>query len=203
MSPARIPSDDELLKRGQHHLDESAKLMTAVAQQCVPKALAAAHCIADAFQSEHKLLLCGNGGSAADCQHMAAEFVSRLSKGRPRKALPAIALTTDSSFLTAYANDENFDGIFARQVEALGQKGDVLIGISTSGNSKNVIAAFAQAKKQGVKTIALVGEGGKMETLADIAIVVPSHDTQCAQESHLALEHCICDFVEHLMFGTM
>lgn len=187
--------------RMRDHLHASAQLLDNVSQSCLPQALAAARMVAGAFAGNGKLLLCGNGGSAADCQHMAAEFMSRLCKEHRRRALPAVALTTDTSFLTAYSNDESFDGIFVRQVEALGQQGDVLLGISTSGSSINVLLAMKEAKKRGLKTIALTGAaGGKIGDLADIVIAVPSTDTQHIQESHLALEHCICFVVEQIMF---
>jgi len=159
--------------------------------------------IAAAFRAGHKLLLCGNGGSAADCQHMATEFVSRLSRARDRRALPAIALTTDTSFLTAFANDEGFEGVFARQVEALGAAGDVLVAISTSGNSENVVRAVRAAKARGLVSIGLLGEGGVLTGLVDWAIVVPSRDTQRVQETLLPVEHVICELVEEELFGPV
>lgn len=162
--------------------------------------LAAAKVIADTFRSGGKLLLCGNGGSAADCQHMATEFTSRLTKDFPRPALPAIALTTDTSFLTAFPNDVNFEDIFTRQVEALGKPGDVLLGISTSGNSPNVIRAAETARRIGLRVLTLTGAGGRLVTLADVAVAVPSNVTTHIQEAHLAIEHAICDTVERLLF---
>ncbi len=202
MTHSRTPQDDVLLHRVRDHLHGSALLFDAVSQSCLSQALSAARMVADAFAGNHTLLLCGNGGSAADCQHMAAEFMSCLCKEHKRRALPAIALTTDTSFLTAYSNDESFDGVFARQVEALGQRGDVLLGISTSGNSINVLLAMKEAKKRGLRTIALTGAaGGKIGDLADVLVAVPSTDTQHVQESHLALEHCICDVVEQILFS--
>lgn len=158
--------------------------------------------IAAAFRAGRKLLLCGNGGSAADCQHMATEFVSRLSRERTRRALPAIALTTDTSFLTAFANDEGFEGVFARQVEALGAPGDVLIAISTSGNSANVLRAVEIAKARGILTVGLLGEGGALSTLVDWPIEVPSRDTQRIQEVLLPIEHILCELVEQELFGA-
>ena len=130
------------------HLLQSAEIKRQTAVSCAGSIAKAADVIAEAFLSGRKLLLCGNGGSAADCQHMAAEFVSRLSKDLDRRALPAIALTTDTSFLTAFGNDRGFEGVFERQVEALGNAGDVLIGISTSGNSVNVVRAIGAAGKE-------------------------------------------------------
>jgi D-sedoheptulose 7-phosphate isomerase len=175
------------------------KLRTAGA--CAAPILAAADAIAATFKNGGKLLLCGNGGSAADCQHLAAEFTSRLSADFVRPGLPALALTTDSSFLTAYANDFDFDGIFARQVQALGKPGDILLGISTSGNSRNVIHAVETAKALGLATITLTGRDGRLKDLADVAICIPSDDVQHIQESHLAVEHVICCLVERAVFG--
>jgi D-sedoheptulose 7-phosphate isomerase len=156
---------------------------------------------ADALQSGGKLLVAGNGGSAADSQHLVAEFVARLTVDRP--ALRAIALTTDSSILTAIGNDWQYDYLFARQIEALGQKGDVFLGISTSGNSKNIVRALHQAKKQQLHTIGFTGNGGgTMRDLCDYNIVIPSSVTMNIQESHLALEHIFCMLVERYTFGV-
>jgi D-sedoheptulose 7-phosphate isomerase len=168
----------------------------------VASILAGADAITEAFRSGGKLLLCGNGGSAADCQHMAAEFVSRLRKEVDRPALPAIALTTDTSFLTAYTNDIDFDGVFERQVQAHGRKGDVLLGISTSGNSRNVIRAVHAAKAIGMTSLALLGEGGQLATLASLVISVPSKDTQRIQEAHLVIEHLLCELVENALYRS-
>jgi D-sedoheptulose 7-phosphate isomerase len=173
-----------------------------MAEACAEAIAAAARLIAGAFRSGNKLLLCGNGGSAADCQHMAAEFMSRLTKEFDRAALPAVALTTDTSFLTAFSNDCGYEGIFARQVEGLGRKGDVLLGISTSGGSGNVIKAFEMARSKGVSLIALCGAGGRLADMADVAVRVPSRDTQHIQESHLAAEHLICRLVEIDLFAA-
>jgi D-sedoheptulose 7-phosphate isomerase len=131
---------------------------------------------------------------------MAAEFVSRFSKDLDRRALPAIALTTDTSFLTGFGNDFGFEGIFGRQVEALGSPGDVLIAISTSGNSPNVIRAVEAARKRSMGTIALTGNGGRLSAMANVPIAVPSTDTQCIQEAHLAVEHILCELVEFILF---
>lgn len=184
------------------HLRASAALKTRTAETCASDVSRAAELVADALRRGGKLLLCGNGGSAADCQHMAAEFVSRLTKEFGRPALAAIALTTDTSVLTAYANDIDFDGVFARQVEALGKPGDVLIGISTSGSSRNVVRAVEQARGAGLSVIALIGETGALAQLADVAIRVPDHSTQHIQETHLAIEHVICHLVEQQLYGT-
>lgn len=148
-----------------------------------------------AIHNDHKILLCGNGGSAADSQHIAAEFVGRFVK--ERCGLPAIALTTDTSILTAIGNDYGYDEVFRRQVEALGRKGDVLIGISTSGNSGNVIKAFEQAAKQGISTLAFTGaKESKMSELADVTIRVPAPITARVQECHIMIGHIICEAID-------
>jgi len=144
----------------------------------------------------HKVLFCGNGGSAADSQHLAAEFVGRFQ--RERKGLPAIALTVDTSILTAVANDYGYDTVFARQVQALGEPGDVLVGISTSGNSKNVLLAVEEAKNKGMFCIGMTAEGGgKMADACDICLAVPSRVTARAQEMHILLGHILCELVDH------
>jgi len=155
---------------------------------------------AKAMLDGRKLMVAGNGGSAADAQHLVAEFVSRLTVDRP--ALRAVALTTDTSILTAIGNDYSYDNVFERQIEALGQEGDVFMGISTSGNSKNILKGFAQAKKMGITTIGYSGnEGGKMLELCDYNVVIPSKVTMNIQECHLALEHIFCMVVERCYFG--
>lgn len=161
----------------------------------------AAELIAGAFRGGGKLLLCGNGGSAADCQHVATEFTNILDKSFRRRPLPAIALTTDTSFLTAFANDyQVFSEIFSRQIRAIGKPGDALLAISTSGSSPNILHAAATARAMGIRTIALTGEGGELAQKCDVAIAVPSRRTAHIQEAHLALEHVICDLVERLLF---
>lgn len=181
---------------------KSAAVKQRTSECCTSTILIAADAIAESFRIGGKLLLCGNGGSAADCQHMAAEFTSRLSEDFVRPGLPAIALTTDTSFLTAYANDFDFEGVFARQVQALGKPRDVLLGISTSGNSKNVIQSVETAQRMNLRTIALTGaSGGRLKELADVVICVPSDNTQYIQETHLAVEHIICHLVERAVFG--
>ncbi len=188
----------------KEHLIESIRVKQAVIESCIPSLLAAADLLTKAFQQGKKLLICGNGGSAADAQHLAAEFISTLSTSFPRKALPAIALTTDTSTLTSRANDYGFDEVFSRQVEAFGQPGDILLSISTSGGSKNCIAAMKAAEDAGVKNIALVGgSGGEMARLADVAIIVPSSQTMHVQESHLALYHILCHIVERKLNPEM
>jgi D-sedoheptulose 7-phosphate isomerase len=194
-----LPQDPA--QRATDHLRASADVKRNVSLACVPAIVAAAAIIADTFRAGGRLYLCGNGGSAADCQHMAAEFVSRLTKEFVRPGLPAIALTTDTSFLTAYGNDCGFEGIFERQVRALGRPGDALIGISTSGSSRNVVLAVSAARELGMRSVVLCGSGGALRDIADIAIAVPSTNTQHIQESHLAIEHIICDLVEQELFG--
>jgi D-sedoheptulose 7-phosphate isomerase len=144
-----------------------------------------------------KLLCCGNGGSAADAQHLAAEFTGRYLK--ERRALPALALHANTSSLTAIGNDYGFDLVFARQLEALGNEGDVLLGISTSGNSRNVLRAMEVAKSKSIYTIALTGSGGKMKDLADCAICIPSEETPRIQECHILTGHIICEIAEDML----
>ncbi|MEO7029604.1 MAG: D-sedoheptulose 7-phosphate isomerase [Acidobacteriaceae bacterium] len=178
-----------------------ATLSAVLADEAIHDAvLKAGELTATAMKSGKKLLVCGNGGSAADSQHLVAEFVSRLTVDRP--ALRAIALTTDTSILTAIGNDYSYDNVFERQVEALGIEGDVLLAISTSGNSKNCLRALTLARKMGLHTIAYTGnKGGAMASLADINVIVPSDTTMNIQESHLALEHIFCMVVERFYFG--
>ncbi len=164
----------------------------------------AATLIAAAFERGNKLLFCGNGGSAAEAQHMAAEYVSSLRHQLRRRSLPAIALTTDTSFLTASGNDYGFETIFQRQIESLGEKGDVLIGISTSGNSTNVLLGIEKARENGLKVIGLTGRtGGKMKGLADILFDIPSDETMRIQEWHTFIEHTIVELVEYKLFGVL
>lgn len=164
----------------------------------------AAVVLSDSLLKNNKILLCGNGGSAADCQHIAAELVIRFRSSVKRKALPAIALTCDSSILTAGGNDIGFENIFAQQVEALGNDGDALISISTSGNSENVIRASKIAKEKNMKIIGLLGgDGGKLKEMCDIPIIVPVKETARIQESHLLIEHLLCDLIERIMFPDL
>ena len=156
--------------------------------------------IVEAYRKKKKVILFGNGGSAADAQHIAGELVNRLHL--EREALPAIALTTDSSVLTSIANDYDYSRIFARQVEALAKEGDVVIGISTSGSSSNVIEAVKTAKEKGAKTVGFTGnKGGKLAELVDFVISVPSDETPRVQESHITIFHIICCLVERALFG--
>jgi phosphoheptose isomerase len=190
-----------LTKRAKTHFTESAEVKCELAEKGLDSIISAAQAIADVFRNGGKLLLCGNGGSAADCQHIAAELVSVLTQDFNRPGLRAIALTTDTSLITAYANDFGFDGVFARQVETLGCRGDALIGISTSGNSKNVLMAVEAATKLEMKTIALTGlTGGRLAAIVNIAIPVPSTCTQYIQESHITIGHILCDLIECCLF---
>jgi D-sedoheptulose 7-phosphate isomerase len=169
--------------------DALIDLIVEVAQECVK-----------VYRNGKKIMIAGNGGSAADAQHFAAELVGRYGFDRP--SLPSIALTTDSSNLTAIGNDYGYEYVFSRQLEGLGQEGDLFIGISTSGNSQNVINAFVSAKERGITTVALAGrDGGKMAVMADYAIIVPSNATPRIQESHLLIEHMLCDIIEKEIFG--
>jgi D-sedoheptulose 7-phosphate isomerase len=156
---------------------------------------------AGALRAGRKLMVAGNGGSAADAQHLVAEFVSRLVEDRP--AMRAVALTTDTSILTAVGNDYGYERVFARQIEAIGQSGDVFMGISTSGNSPNVLRALELCGELGIKTVGLTGgTGGKMPPLCDYLIAIPSKVTMYIQQAHLALEHIFCLMVERHYFGT-
>ena len=157
------------------------------------------HKIVTAFRSGNKVLFCGNGGSAADAQHLAAEFSGRFYTDR--KALPAEALHCNTSYLTAVANDYSFDVIYSRLIDGIGQHGDVLIGLSTSGNSKNIIKAFETAKEKGMVTIGFTGlTGGQLKSVSDYLINVPSADTPRIQESHILIGHIICQLVEEKIF---
>lgn len=161
-----------------------------------PHLMAAAEACGDAVRNGNKLLFCGNGGSAADAQHLAAELIGRLV--RDRRPLAGLALTTDSSGLTCIANDFGYDDVFSRQVEGLGKSGDVLIAISTSGNSPNVIRAVEVAKPMGITTVGLLGRGGgQLAGLVDLPIVVASDETARVQEAHIFLGHVLCTLVEH------
>ena len=186
----------ELIK---NHFRQGAELREIVSRQLSESILQAALVLSDCVENGGKLLICGNGGSAADAQHFAAEFVGRLYRNRP--ALPAIALSTDTSILTAVANDFSIDQVFRRQVEALGQPGDTLVSISTSGNSKNVIEAVLAAKEKKMRTIALLGKsGGELLNLDDYSIVVPSSSSQLIQEIHISIIHMWCELIENIIY---
>jgi D-sedoheptulose 7-phosphate isomerase len=198
-------SSEKMLSRNRFisdSLKESSDTKIRILQQCLPGISAAVDIIINAFKNKKKVLLCGNGGSAADAQHLATEFVIRLSPSIKRPGLPAIALTTDTSMLTAGANDLGYDNVFTRSIEALAQEGDVLIGISTSGNSDSVNFAFKKARDMKLATIGFLGKGGgKSKNLVDLAIIVPSDDAQRIQEGHITIGHIIFQEVEQEMFG--
>jgi D-sedoheptulose 7-phosphate isomerase len=183
--------------RARTYLTDTSDLMRSVVDACLDDIVEAAARITASFRADGTLLICGNGGSAADAQHLATEFVSTLTLDHPRPAMRAIALTTDTSLLTAIGNDFGIDGIFERQVEALGRPGDVLLGISTSGNSPNVLRAAERAAAMGLTVLALTGSsGGKLAPLAGVAIRIPSDVTAHIQEAHLATEQLLALIVE-------
>ena len=178
-------------------IQESIKTKEAIIENGLNYIEAAAEILIESINSSCKILWCGNGGSAADAQHLATELMGGMSD-HDRMPIPSIALTTDSSFITAWSNDTDFESIFSRQVQGLGNEGDVLFGITTSGNSENVISAIKQANFKKLKTIVLTGKsGGKIDGLADITIKVPSDDTQRIQEAHIMIGQILCDQVEN------
>jgi D-sedoheptulose 7-phosphate isomerase len=183
-------------------LRESADVKQRIAETLPRDISKAIDVVIKALNDKKKILLCGNGGSASDAQHLATEFVIRLDGSITRPGLPAIALTTDSSMLTAGANDIGYDNVFARAVEALGHEGDILIGISTSGNSESVNNAFRKAKERGMITIGFLGkDGGASKELTDLPLIIPSDDTQRIQEGHITIGHIIFQQVEQELYG--
>jgi D-sedoheptulose 7-phosphate isomerase len=180
-------------------LEESLRVKETFIRSHVKAITDIAEKIAAVFISDRKLLICGNGGSAADAQHLASEFVNRYLLERP--PLPALALTTDSSTITSIANDYTFDDIFSKQVKALGLEGDILLAISTSGESENVLRAVRAAKTQGIYTVGLTGkDGGKLAPLADTSLVVRSDVTARIQEAHILVGHILCQLVDYILF---
>lgn len=178
-------------------IEDSIALEQRIKSELAGKIVKLSGVFSDCLKKGGKILLCGNGGSAADAQHIAGELVVRLKSSSKRKALPAIALTVNSSVLTAAANDFGFEKVFSRQVEALGRKGDCLLAFSTSGKSSNVNSAMRSARKIGMKTLALSGkDGGEMSRIADFSIIVPSSETQRIQEVHILIGHIVCDLIE-------
>ncbi len=176
------------LAENMNALAANADVILAIADACV-----------DALKKGGKVMFCGNGGSAADSQHLAAEFVGRYKM--ERAALNSVALTVDTSILTAIGNDYGYDDVFRRQVEGLGKAGDILIGLSTSGNSRNVLRAFEQASAMGITTVAFTGKaGGKMKEAADLCLAVPAGVTNHIQEQHITCGHLICELVEKAMY---
>lgn len=193
-------TDIDFLSR---ELKESSEVKLLIEKECSTDIINSINILVESFKNGKKLLICGNGGSAADSQHIAAEFMIRLSHDLSRPAIPAIALTTDTSNLTAGGNDIGFENVFARNVEGLGNTGDVLIAISTSGNSGNVIKAVEMAHKKEMKVIGFLGgSGGKLKSLVDTAIIIPSQSTQRIQEGHITVAHIICELVERKLYGN-
>lgn len=185
----------------EESLLESAEIKKKILVSCRDDIFRAIDLLKDCLSKGGKIMFCGNGGSAADSQHLATEFVIRLSHDLERPAMGAIALTTDPSMMTAGGNDIGFENVFARYVEGIGNKNDVLVGISTSGNSRNVINAFEKAKEKGIKTIAMLGgNGGKMKSMADVEIIIPSSNTQRIQEGHITVGHILCESVERELY---
>lgn len=183
-------------------LQESADTKRNILEQCSDNIEAASELLINALSKGNKLLLCGNGGSAADSQHIAAEFMIRLSHDLERPAIPAIALTTDTSNLTAGGNDIGFENVFARNIEGLGNSGDILIAISTSGNSVNIANAVNRAYQKGMKVIGFLGgSGGKLANLVDVPIIIPSNNVQRIQEGHITVGHIICELTERGLYG--
>jgi len=189
-------SKNNFLQFVKDQLVQSADTLYASVETCCFDIESAAELIIDAVRSNHKVLWCGNGGSAAQAQHLSTELVGGL-RDHHRSPIPSVSLTTDSSMLTAWSNDVSFETVFSRQVEAIGQKGDILIAISTSGNSKNIVKAVKTATENGLKTVILTGhEGGKLKDQGNVVIRIPSSDTQRIQEGHIAAGHIICEIVE-------
>jgi D-sedoheptulose 7-phosphate isomerase len=183
----------------QSQLRSHCDVMAAIEKELAPSIAHAVSLLVEAYRGGRKLIVMGNGGSAADAQHLAAEIVGRFKL--ERRALPAIALTTDTSILTAVGNDYGFDRIFSRQVEAHAEQGDVVIGISTSGNSPNVQLALELAAEKGCRTVALLGkDGGSIKKVAELSLIVPSNDTPRVQEGHITIIHIVCDLLEKTLF---
>lgn len=185
-------------------LVESSETKLKIKDHLSDEILNAVDLLTACFKSGNKLLLCGNGGSAADCQHIATELMIRLNHNIQRPALPAIALTTDTSNLTAGGNDIGFENVFARNVDGLGNKGDILLAISTSGNSPNVMKAVDMAHKKEMKVIGFLGgNGGKLKSTVDLAVVIPSSNVQRIQEGHITVAHIVCELVEDKLYGNV
>ncbi|MBM4158899.1 MAG: SIS domain-containing protein [Ignavibacteria bacterium] len=183
-------------------LKQSSDIKLKVLEKCQTDISKAADIITERIKEGKKLIFCGNGGSAADCQHLATEFMVRLSHDIRRPAIGAIAITTDSSNLTAGGNDIGFKNIFARSLEGIGNEGDILIAISTSGNSENLIRAVKKAGKKKMFTIGLLGKtGGKLKSLVDLSVCVPSENIQRIQESHITIGHILCEITEREIYS--
>lgn len=183
--------------------EESARIKVEFAGQVADQVTVAVDKIVEAFRHGHKLLLFGNGGSACDASHLAAEFVGRFSSARERRGLPALALTTDQAIITSLSNDYQYDVVFARQIETLGEPGDIAIAISTSGNSPNVLRGVEAAKGRGLLTIGFTGASGTLAKIVDLPFSVPSSTTARIQEAHITLGHVFCELVENQLFGEL
>ncbi|HMA61752.1 MAG TPA: D-sedoheptulose 7-phosphate isomerase [bacterium] len=195
-----ILTEKEIYENIKSQLQSSAEIKRKIKEKCSESIFMAARKMTESLQKGGKIFLCGNGGSAADSQHIAAELLVRLNF--ERDALAAIALTTDTSILTASANDYDFGKIFVRQLQGLAKPGDLLIAISTSGNSGNVIQAVEHCQQNNIQTVGLTGkDGGKLAGLADLVITVPSQNVQRIQEGHITIGHILCDIVEKNLFA--
>lgn len=192
------------MEQMKQHFQDSIATKTRALETLLPAIIKAGELMAGALWDDHKILSCGNGGSAADAQHFSAELLNRFEMERP--SLPAIALTTDTSTITSIANDYHYDEIFSKQIKALGRVNDVLLAISTSGNSKNVIQAIRAAHERNMRIVALTGkEGGEIASMMnaeDVEIRVPSVTTARIQETHLLIIHCLCDFIDRRLFSS-
>ena len=183
-------------KKIKNQIKQSIKVKELLMDMCTDDIEKAVIVIIKTLNNGGKILWCGNGGSAADAQHLSTELMGGMTDHQ-RKPIPSIALTTDTSFLTAWSNDTDFDSVFSRQIQGIGLEGDVLVGISTSGNSENILSAIKQAKYRGISTILFTGKtGGKIGGISDVSICVPSEDTQRIQESHIMIGQIICGLVE-------
>lgn len=192
---------EDLRARSLAYLETATETLRSVGATCLDDIADAAALMVASLGGGGKLLICGNGGSAADAQHLATEFMSTLTVDNPRPSIPAIALTTDTSLLTAIANDFGVEGVFARQVESLGREGDVLIAISTSGNSRNVVRAAQEARARAMRVVGLTGaSGGELAPVADVAIRIPSIITAHIQECHLTVEQLLASLVEDTLY---
>ncbi len=195
-----MTNKNEFIKSSLH---DSASVKIKTAELCEKEIILAVEWLVSSLKKKKKIMFCGNGGSAADSQHLATEFVIRLSHDIKRPAIPALALSTDSSFLTAGANDIGFENTFARAIEGLGCKGDVLIAISTSGNSPNIIKAVEKAIEMKILTIGFLGgNGGKLANMVNLPIIIPSNNVQRIQEGHITIGHIICELVERDLYST-
>ena len=185
-----------MIEKIKQQISASIAVKESMIHYCIEDIQSAASLMINSLRKEGRIFWCGNGGSAADAQHLATELMGGMTS-HDRKPIPSIALTTDSSFLTAWSNDMGFESVFSRQIQGLGKVGDVLIGISTSGNSENILAAVKQAKFKELSTIVFTGNsGGKINGLADISINIPSEDTQRIQEAHIMVGQILCSLIE-------